>query len=547
MQPLTVQPLLLALIVGLATMGLPVYQICRREVGTLRIDAHRQKPSAWRNAFRRAVAAWRTLFQNWLPLVATAAVILCLAYQSDASTADGAPVALSMALSLRQLIQDDAENKAAITKAKKEARPLFAVDVKDRTPEQTARLEAVVKELDAFEEAGETIAANLTLARRLQDDERGAPASPRVELGADHPTERPWGPAVAATASPLVQAEARHLALGNFAQAVRAAAYGDVDPRLHAAATGAGTQVDSNMGFAVPMDVAPGIEREMYETGEILSRVDARTITVGNTMTYNLIDETSRADGTRGGGVLGYWVDEGTAPTASTAKLTRMELKLRKVGAFGVMTDELLADAVALGGELEQSFAEELTFQVENKIYRGNGASAPLGFLNAPALVSVAKETNQSAATINTTNLAKMWARMPARSKRNAVWLINGEAGPAFWEMSMAIGTGGTAPRFINYSPDGGLTIFGRPVIEVEYAEALGTVGDVAVVDFAKYRLIRKGGIEQASSMHVYFATGEQAFRAFYRVDGQPVPRAPLTPFKGSATLSPFVVLATRA
>lgn len=40
---------------------------------------------------------------------------------------------------------------------------------------------------------------------------------------------------------------------------------------------------------------------------------------------------------------------------------------------------------------------------------------------------------------------------------------------------------------------------------------------------------------------------GEQAFRAFYRVDGQAVPRAALTPFKGSNTLSPFVVLATRA
>ena len=453
-------------------------------------------------------------------------------------------------MNIKQLIQAETENRAAIAKLKKEGRTLNAVVAKDRTPEQAARLTAVFTELDALEETGETLAADLVTARRLQDTERhsGDPAfAARIQPGVDHATERPWGPLAAADASPLLQAEARHLALGTFAQAVRAAAYGDVDPRLHAVATGAGTQVDSNMGFAVPMEVAPGIEREMYETGEILSRVDARTITVGNTMTYNLIDETSRADGSRGGGVLGYWVDEGTAPTASTVKLARMELKLRKVGAFGVMTDELLADAVALGGELEQSFAEELTFQVENKIYRGNGASAPLGFLNAPSLVSITKESNQAAATVNTTNLAKMWARMPSRSKKNAVWMFNTELGPVLWEMSQAIGTGGTAPRFISYSPDGGLTIFGRPAIEVEYAEAAGTVGDIAVVDWKKYRLIRKGGVEQASSMHVYFATGEQAYRAFYRVDGQPVPRAPLTPFKGTATLSPFVVLATRA
>ena len=57
----------------------------------------------------------------------------------------------------------------------------------------------------------------------------------------------------------------------------------------------------------------------------------------------------------------------------------------------------------------------------------------------------------------------------------------------------------------------------------------------------------RKGGVQQASSMHVYFAQGEQAFRAFYRVDGQAAPRAAMTPFKGSSTLSPFVVLATRS
>jgi HK97 family phage major capsid protein len=140
----------------------------------------------------------------------------------------------------------------------------------------------------------------------------------------------------------------------------------------------------------------------MFASGEILSRVDTRTVT-GNSIAYNVIDQTSRADGSRQGGVLGYWVDEGTAPTASNTKLARIELKLRKVGAYGAMTDELLSDAAALGGELETAFAAELMFQVENKIYRGNGASAPLGFLNAACLVSVAKETNQAAATINTT------------------------------------------------------------------------------------------------------------------------------------------------
>jgi HK97 family phage major capsid protein len=111
----------------------------------------------------------------------------------------------------------------------------------------------------------------------------------------------------------------------------------------------------------------------------------------------------------------------------------------------------------------------------------------------------------------------------------------------------LPLGTGGVRYPYASVNDNGTVSLWGKPVIFVEYAETLGTVGDLALVDLSKYRLIRKGGVEQASSMHVYFTTGEQAFRAFYRVDGQPVPRAAVTPFKGSATQSPFVVLATRS
>jgi len=446
-------------------------------------------------------------------------------------------------MKLKQLIQAEIEGKAAIAKAKKDARDLFAIEA--RTPEQETALKAAMKAIDQLEDAQAEIEANLAIARKLQADERAQ--GTHVEVGVDRATLQPWGPSLAASAPAYRQREAEHIALGNFALAVRAAGMGHgLDPRLQAAATGGGTQSDSNLGFAVPMEVAPGIERDMFAMGDVLARCDVRTIG-GNTIAYNVIDQTSRADGSRQGGVLGYWVDEGTAPTASNTKLARIEMKLRKVGAFGVMTDEILDDAAALGGELQSAFADELVFQTENKIFRGNGASAPLGFLNAPCLVSVAKETNQAAASINTTNLSKMWARMPAASKRNAVWFINVDCEPQLDELAQAIGTAGTAPRFVNYGPEGVLTIKGRPVVPVEYAETVGTVGDISLVDMSKYRLIRKGGVEQASSMHVYFAAGEQAFRAFYRVDGQAVPRAALTPFKGSNTLSPFVVLATRS
>ena len=83
-------------------------------------------------------------------------------------------------------------------------------------------------------------------------------------------------------------------------------------------------------------------------------------------------------------------------------------------------------------------------------------------------------------------------------------------------------------------------------MIPFEQCSTLGTVGDIALVDYSQYALANKGGVQAAQSIHVAFLTDEVAFRWIYRVDGSPLWNAPLTPYKGSSTLSPFVVLATR-
>ena len=103
------------------------------------------------------------------------------------------------------------------------------------------------------------------------------------------------------------------------------------------------------------------------------------------------------------------------------------------------------------------------------------------------------------------------------------------------------------------YVPAGGLsekpycTLFGRPVIPLEQCSAAGDVGDIILADISQYLLIDKGGIKAASSVHVRFLYDENVFRFIYRVDGQPIWNKPLTPFKGSATVSPFVTLAKRS
>ena len=390
----------------------------------------------------------------------------------------------------------------------------------------------------------EVLSGDIAVAERNRERVRmlegtRAPAGESGIIGAgitnvkDLRTEKPWKSA------------------GEWAMAVaRSGLQRGTDPRLvEAAATGMGEAVGADGGFAVPIEFASGIEKEMWETGQILSRVQERPIS-GNAISYNVIDETSRATGSRRGAVQGYWVDEGTAPDASSVKLAKVEMKLRKLAALGYITEELIEDAPALEAELHSAFVEELTFMVEDAVIEGLGAGSPLGILKAPCLISVSKEAGQAAATLIFENIQNMWSRMTAKARANAVWLINQDTEPQLNSMSLVIGTGGVPV----YLPPGGLassplaSLMGRPVIPVEYCSTLGTVGDIILSDLSRYRLIRKAqGIQYSSSMHVRFTQGETAFRATYRVDGQPIPRSAITPFKGTVTTSPFVALATRA
>lgn len=344
----------------------------------------------------------------------------------------------------------------------------------------------------------------------------------------------------------------------DFGEQMRAIRYactpgGPIDPRLAPetrAASGLGETVPSDGGFLVQQDFSTELVRQMYEVGTIAGR--CRRIPIGpnaNGLKMNGIDETSRVDGSRWGGVRAYWEGEADTASASKPKFRQMSWTLKKLLAFCYTTDELLEDTTALGAILAQAFAEEMAFKLDDAIYNGNGAGLPLGIMNANCLVTVAKENGQAASTLVYENIVKMWSRMWGRSRANAVWFINQDIEPQLNSMSIAVGTGGVPV----YMPAGGLSqspysqLYGRPVIPVEMAATLGTTGDIVLADMSQYLLVDKGGIANDYSVHVRFLYGEGTYRFVLRSDGQPLWASAKTPFKGSNTLSPFVALATRS
>src|SRR4051812_20823432 len=97
--------------------------------------------------------------------------------------------------SIKQIKQDEADNKADIAKYEAEANTLLDVAAADRTPEQTARLSEVRGKLKALDALKATIAEDMATANRIADSERAAGSvdATRVDMGADRAAERPWG------------------------------------------------------------------------------------------------------------------------------------------------------------------------------------------------------------------------------------------------------------------------------------------------------------------------------------------------------------------
>lgn len=323
---------------------------------------------------------------------------------------------------------------------------------------------------------------------------------------------------------------------------------GSLDRRIVELAAGQNEDSGSDGGLLVQPDFAADLLLRTYEAG-VLAR-QAQRIPIkskSDSITLQSFDETSRANASRYGGIQAFWAHEADAITASQAKFRQMELRPHKLTGLCYVTNELLADANALQATIARAFEGEFSFKLDFSMVFGSGVGEPLGGMNAPCLITVAKEAAQASATIVPQNVIKMWSRMWGPSRKNAVWLTNQDTDPQLYTMSLNSATP-DAPIFTpaGESDSPYCLLFGRPVIPVEFCQTLGTTGDLILCDPTRYLLADKGPAETIPSIHVKFSSNEMAFKFVLRIDGQPEDSAPLTPFRGANTLSTFVALATR-
>lgn len=293
-------------------------------------------------------------------------------------------------------------------------------------------------------------------------------------------------------------------------------------------------------GFLIPPEYSSQLMRHMLGEESWLPLTSNTNIS-GNTMSFPKSEVTPWGTD----GIRAYWEAEASAATQTKPKGQVNTLRMNKLMALVPVTDELQADAVAMGSYVSGAAGDSIIWKANEALFNGTGAGQPEGVFASAARVDVAKEGSQTADTVVAANVAKMYARQINPSQ--AVWLVNHMVLPQLIVMTIGDQPIWTPPtQGIQGAPNG--LLLGRPIVVNQHSKQVGDVGDIGFVNFKYVRSITKAaGIETASSMHLFFDQGLNCFRFTYRLDAKPWLSAAVTPANGSDSLSPFVFLADRA
>jgi HK97 family phage major capsid protein len=311
------------------------------------------------------------------------------------------------------------------------------------------------------------------------------------------------------------------------------------------------SDVPSDGGFLIPEVLRSELLRISNEQGVVRPR--ARIVPMESLrVPFPAVDVTSNVNSIHGG-IVGYWTEEGGQLTESQARFSRIVLDAKKLTAFAKIPSELLADSlVSLTALIDQMLPEAIMEFEDRAFLTGDGIGKPLGVLSGAAAISVTRNTSNE---VRFEDVINIYARMLPQSLSRAVWVVSNQVMTQLLNMRMVqqnvAGTenvGAASPglwltggQAIDAAP---MRLMGLPVVVSEKVPALGSAGDISLIDFGFYLIGDRQAMQAKQSEERYFETDEVAFRVIERVDGRPWLQSAITPANGGDTLSPIVKLA---
>lgn len=418
--------------------------------------------------------------------------------------------------------------KAKKAEALQAAQTLNAVSDRDLTADEQ-------KALDGHIEQIKTLNAQIERAEFLANQEAGMNAAGVIVRDGT----------LTVTDNAAADPRRGFTSFGEFARAVANAQIGrGRDTRLDIGAAAPGTVSNESSGadggFAIPTQFSSDLWRLSLGEDSLIPMTQNTEIT-SNSMLFPK-DETTPWGGN---GVQVYWQNEALVGNASKLQIGSQALVLHKMMALVPVTNELIDDGFAIGSYLQAVAPERITYKANEAILFGDGVGKPRGALVSPAAVIQAKDSGQATLTVSAANISNMVSRLLVGQLKTAIWIATPDLLPPLEQITL-----GNYPIFLpNQSAAEGSygLLKGRPLMLSEHASAFTSQGDLNLVSMKGYRTITKaGGIQTATSMHLYFDADATAFKFTFRLNGEPILSKPVTPPKSSNTRSYFVTLAAR-
>lgn len=315
----------------------------------------------------------------------------------------------------------------------------------------------------------------------------------------------------------------------------KALALGFSDPRLVAASQL--TNEGPLGGFAVPSSIAARTLDSALETSVILSRSKIVPMPTKEVTVWGFDSQDQTAGNLHG--ISAEWREDGESFSAQAGKIRKITLQAKKIGMAVEIANDLVADS-NFAGEAESRFGEALGFELDDKLINGIGAGEPLGILNAPSKLSIAKESGQTADTIKFSNVVKLLDRLWTGAK-NPVWIASPTTRSQLFQLTLS---GGLTQA---WTFEGGeMRLMGIPVVFSSKMPSVGDQGDLALVDLSQYVVGVRQEQALAVSPHAGFLRDVSTWRWISRLDAQDSWNGPMTPRVG-ATQSWLVVIDARA
>jgi len=322
---------------------------------------------------------------------------------------------------------------------------------------------------------------------------------------------------------------------GEFLQAVVKAGKGNrADERLYKSTGQNEDGADADGGFLVEHRIGNEIYKLAAQESVLFPKCDVKEVAPNsNGLKINMVNETTRSATTLFGGVRCYSPAEGVAKTPFKQAYSQVDIDLGKLFAVNYCTDELLQDRTALRSFIADDVAKSLAWNIDNDILHGTTNTAMQEIENNAATVRVTVAgANPTAAELTT-----MYVSMAPGCIARAEWYMSLSQYSAIMQLEDTSGRKLIQPNF-EISPYG--TLFGKKVNCIEQADVDANDTSIMFLDLSSYLVIKRGGIQEAQSMHVKFLEDEIAFRFGLRMGGSPKLISTVTLPDGTI-ISPFV------